>query len=47
MKNKTFWIVFLCVIALCLILTIAHFIYTACVYGQSSIIYFIGKEMWV
>ena len=46
MKNRTFWIVLLSVIGLCLALTVAHFVYAIYAYEHCSIIYFIGKELW-
>ncbi len=46
MKEKTFWTVLCFVIAVCLVLTIAHFIYAIYAYQHCSIIYFIGKELW-
>lgn len=46
MKTKTFWIVLWSVLAVCLALTMAHFIYTIYAYQHCSIIYFIGKEHW-
>lgn len=46
MKNRTFIIIFLTVIVTCLALTVAHIIYAADAYQHSSIIYFIGKELW-
>ncbi len=46
MKNKTFLIVLCVVLGVCLAATIAHFIYLIYAYQHSSIIYFIGKELW-
>ncbi len=46
MKNRTFYIVLLTLIGICLALTVAHFAYTVYAYQHSSIIYFIGKELW-
>ncbi len=46
MKEKTFWILLFSVLALCLVLTVAHFIYAIYAYEHCSIIYFIGKELW-
>ncbi len=46
MKEKTFWIVLCSIIAGCLVLTMAHFIYVLYAYQHCSIIYFIGKELW-
>ncbi len=46
MKNRTFRIVLLSVIAVCLALTVAHVLYAVWAYHHASIIYFIGKEPW-
>lgn len=46
MKSRTFWTVLIIVVALCLALTAAHIIYDINAYKHSSIIYFIGKELW-
>ena len=46
MKDRTFTIVILTVIALCLILTVAHMIRAIDAYQRCSIIYFIAKELW-
>lgn len=46
MKDRTFYIILLSVIAVCLLLTVAHFIYAVYAYQHCSIIYFIGKELW-
>lgn len=46
MKNRTFMIVLLVVISICLGLTIAHFVYDIYAYQHCSIIYFISKELW-
>lgn len=46
MKAKTFWVVFLTVLTVCLALTVAHFIYAVYAYEHCSIIYFVGKELW-
>lgn len=46
MKERTFSIVLLSVIGICLALTIAHFTYAIYAYQHCSIIYFIGKELW-
>lgn len=46
MKTRTFWIVFLSALAVCLALTVAHFIYAAYAYEHCSIIYFVGEELW-
>lgn len=46
MKDRTFLIVLLSAIGICLTLTVAHFIYAIYAYEHCSIIYFIGKELW-
>ena len=46
MKRRTFLIILISVVAVCLALTVAHFVYAAWAYDRSSIIYFIGKELW-
>ncbi len=46
MREKTFWTVLCAVVAVCLILTVAHFAYAVYAYRHCSIIYFIGKELW-
>ena len=46
MKDKTFITVILIVVFICLILTLAHLIYTIYAYQHCSIIYFISKELW-
>ncbi len=46
MKSSTFTKLLLATLALCLLLTIAHFAYACVAYRGSSIIYFIGKELW-
>lgn len=46
MKNQTFMKVLICIIALCLALTIAHLVYVVYAYHHSSIIQFIAKELW-
>ena len=46
MKTKTFLLVLSLLVALCVILTIAHFVYAAYAYEHASIIQFIAKELW-
>ncbi len=46
MKQKTYFNILIAVVAVCLILTIAHMIYAVNAYEHSSIIYFIAKELW-
>ena len=45
-KKRTFLIIFGSVVAVCIALTVAHFVYDVWAYKQSSIICFIGKELW-
>lgn len=46
MKHKTYYGILIAVVAVCLILTIAHFIYAFNAYQHCSIIHFIAKELW-
>ena len=46
MKDNIFARVFICVLALCLICTIAHAAYAVYAYEHCSIIQFIAKELW-
>lgn len=46
MKERTFLIILLSVIFICLVLTIVHTAYALYAYKHCSIIHFIGKEMW-
>lgn len=46
MKDKTFAAVLCIVVALCLSLTVAHFIYAANAYPHASIIEYIAREPW-
>ncbi|MBQ6706132.1 MAG: hypothetical protein IJN07_01295 [Clostridia bacterium] len=46
MKDRTFLIVFLSLIGVCLAVTVAHLAYIVYAYEHCSIIYFIGKELW-
>lgn len=46
MKNKTFSIILFAVLLVGVALTLDHFIYAINAYEHSSIIYFIGKELW-
>ena len=46
MKTNRFQNIMIVVIALCLLLTVAHVIYAVYAYQHSSIIYFIAKELW-
>lgn len=46
MKERTFLTILFIIIGICLVATIAHFIYVIYAYEHCSIIYFIGKELW-
>ena len=46
MKIRTFYIILAALLIVCAGLTVAHLIYDSNAYQQSSIIYFISKEMW-
>ena len=46
MKQKTFFRVLIALTAVCIALSVAHFIYAAIAYQHCSIIYFIVKELW-
>lgn len=46
MKSRVFTKILICVIAVCLLLTIAHVIYAAYAYQHCSIIQFIARELW-
>lgn len=46
MKTKTFYIILAVVLAVCVILTVAHLAYAVYAYNHCSIIYFIAKELW-
>lgn len=46
MKPRTFTILLMVLIALGLVLTLAHAIYAVYAYQHCSIIYFIAKELW-
>ena len=46
MQPKTFRILLCYTLALCLLLTAAHFLYAVYAYGHSSIIQFIAQELW-
>lgn len=46
MSNRTFSIILIAVIAICLVLTVAHFVYAIYAYEHCSIIWFVGKELW-
>lgn len=46
MKDRTFYIILFSVVAVCVLLTVAHFAYAAYAYQHCSIIYFVGKELW-
>lgn len=46
MSNKLFVKLLIAVLAICLVLTVAHLVYAIYAYQHCSIIYFIGKELW-
>ncbi len=46
MKTKTFYIILAVVLAICVLLTVAHLAYAVYAYNHCSIIYFIPKELW-
>lgn len=46
MKTKTFLTLLYIAVALGVLLTIAHMIYAVYMYGNSSIIHFVSKELW-
>lgn len=46
MSEKIFARVLIAVIAVCLMLTIAHFAYAVYAYQHCSIIEFIARELW-
>ena len=46
MKTATFNKILIAVLAVCILLTAAHVVYTVWAYQHCSIIYFIGKELW-
>lgn len=46
MKKSTFFRILLGVVVVCLLLTVAHVVYAAVAYHNSSIIQFVAKELW-
>ena len=46
MSDKIFYRLLIAVLAVCMIATIVHLIYTIDAYQHCSIICFIGKELW-
>lgn len=46
MKDRTFIRALLCVLAICLVLTVIHLVYAVYAYQHCSIIEFIAKELW-
>jgi len=46
MKDRLFIRLMIAVLAVCLVLTFAHFLYAVYAYQHCSIIFFIGKELW-
>ena len=46
MKQRTFRLLFYGLVALCLLLTAAHFAYDWYAYEHASIVQFIARELW-
>ena len=46
MREKIFTRLLIAVLAVCVLLTAAHFLYAAAAYGHTSILYFVAKELW-
>lgn len=46
MKETTFCKLLIAVVAVCLLLTVAHLCYAVYAYQHCSIIQFIAKELW-
>lgn len=46
MKERTFFRILFLLVCVCIVLTVAHFIYAIYAYEHCSIIYFIGEELW-
>ena len=46
MSDKCFYRILFGILAVAVIVTIAHFIYAVYAYQHCSIIYFIGEEPW-
>lgn len=46
MKDRTFSIILFAVLGVCVLLTLAHFVYAIYAYQHCSIIEFIAKELW-
>lgn len=46
MKSKFFRIILFTVLTVLILLTVAHVAYAVYAYSNSSIIYFISKELW-
>jgi hypothetical protein len=46
MKDRTFLIVLMAVLAVCVVLTAAHLAYAVYAYQHCSIIEFIARELW-
>ncbi|MBQ2944319.1 MAG: hypothetical protein IJD93_06505 [Ruminococcus sp.] len=46
MKTKTFNIILIALVSLCLVCTVAHVVYAISAYQHCSIIHFIGEELW-
>ena len=46
MKDRTFLIVLMAVLAVCVVLTAAHLTYAVYAYRHCSVIEFIARELW-
>lgn len=46
MKDRTFLVVLMAVLAVCVVLTAAHLAYAVYAYQHCSIIEFIARELW-
>ena len=46
MKESTYYRILLGVVIVCLVLTVAHVVYAAVAYHNSSIIQFVARELW-
>lgn len=46
MRERTFTVLLLALVALGLALTVAHLVYAVYAYQHCSIIYFIAEELW-
>lgn len=46
MKQRSFLILLSVVVGVCLLLTLAHFLYVLYTYQHCSILGFVGRELW-